>query len=448
MPNTAGPSPTGTSVDTVAQRWLDAVWGTGIVPLSHHESGQLLRRLLDRILSAASAQGGAYGAVRTVGADLVHAHFTDDRVLGASIAVLGAELPGLGCSAAAVDTVVQAFCEGYQTAMRLRMERGQEAVRQANDAARRRADEAARLLRMRYDALLEHASIGIAGVGPDGRCLEANGAYARLLGRSPEELTRVKVTEPIDPDDADAVWDDCLALLRGEQSVVRRPIRFRHAHGHALHCNLTLVAVRGRHNLVRSLLVLAEDRTRESAFDELLEGDGRRDHLTYLPHREALRAYTARTAATRGATTALFVVGIDNFAQINERHGLDVGNAVLREVGEILGRLASRHMVARLGGDTFAVLLAPNAVPGDSARVAREAVCRLRETPLRSGGVEVRLTASVGVAEHFSLMERPVDPDALLIGAERAMRRAKDLGGDRAVEADGEPLSADHWWGS
>lgn len=85
------------------------------------------------------------------------------------------------------------------------------------------------------------------------------------------------------------------------------------------------------------------------------EDEARRDPLTRLPNRRAFEDRLAQLIALEGSAT-LAICDIDHFKTINDSHGHGVGDRVLRMVGEVLGANCGPHMVARIGGEEFAVL--------------------------------------------------------------------------------------------
>jgi len=125
----------------------------------------------------------------------------------------------------------------------------------------------------------------------------------------------------------------------------------------------------------------------------------RTDELTGLPNRrsvfEALAGADARLAA--GESTAVLVVDLDRFKEINDSLGHVAGDELLRQVGPRLAEhLRSGDLMARLGGDEF-VVLARDVTAADALTLAR----RLREElrrPFRFGGMELTVDASIGVA--------------------------------------------------
>ena len=169
------------------------------------------------------------------------------------------------------------------------------------------------------------------------------------------------------------------------------------------------------------------DRMKELAAVDDLTGLYNARHLHHTVERELSRL--ART----GHPLSLVFLDLDAFKRVNDRHGHLLGSRALVEVGALLGACVRlSDTLVRYGGDEFVVVL-PNTSRRDASGVARRIQQRMSaETFLTGHGVEVRLTASVGVAT----ITRPTYTAADLIRtADEAMYWVKGHGrnGIRAV---------------
>ena len=160
------------------------------------------------------------------------------------------------------------------------------------------------------------------------------------------------------------------------------------------------------------------------------------DPLTGLANR---RAFTERfegevTAARElSGPLSLIMLDLDHFKAVNDRHGHEVGDTVLRELARRMtsGR-RDEDLVARTGGEEFAVIL-PGACRGPALAVAERIRVAVREREFPVAGA---LTISCGVA-HW---EAGDDPASLMRRADANLYRAKAAGRDRVI-AEGEPAS-------
>jgi diguanylate cyclase len=162
------------------------------------------------------------------------------------------------------------------------------------------------------------------------------------------------------------------------------------------------------------------------------------DHLTGLPNRRAFEQRFASeysSAREHGEQLAVAFCDIDNFKRINDEHGHDAGDRVLKSVAQCLQRISDdRCHVARHGGEEFVVLLRGRSLHQawellDDARSAlaeRRMVNRASDTPFG------RVTFSAGVADVFAF----TDPRAALRAADRALYRAKAEGRNKVLVAD------------
>jgi diguanylate cyclase (GGDEF)-like protein len=135
---------------------------------------------------------------------------------------------------------------------------------------------------------------------------------------------------------------------------------------------------------------------------QVLRLSGIRDTLTRLANRgyfhERADQEIVRTARS-GRPLAIAMVDIDHFKQINDAHGHAAGDIVLRRVAKVLrSSMRASDLVARLGGEEFAVLLPETTL--ENARIKLESIrLTLRETRVKlPNGSTVQVTFSAGVA--------------------------------------------------
>jgi diguanylate cyclase (GGDEF)-like protein len=159
------------------------------------------------------------------------------------------------------------------------------------------------------------------------------------------------------------------------------------------------------------------------------------DDLTGLPKRVLAEDRCRQALARRERTdeeVALLFVDLDDFKDVNDTHGHALGDELLRSVAERLtAELRSSDTCARVGGDEFVVILTSPAGSAGGREVA-ERLTRVFDHPFRLGELEVRVTASIGLA--WAGPETPTF-DELVARADAAMYEAKRLGKGRLVVA-------------
>ncbi len=152
------------------------------------------------------------------------------------------------------------------------------------------------------------------------------------------------------------------------------------------------------------------------------------DPLTALPNRLLFvdRLGDAVERARRNRQMfAVMLVDLDRFKLINDSLGLQIGDAMLRAVGERLRRtLRKSDTVARLGGDEFMILLHGVGSAEAAARVAQKLLDCLRP-PFMINGHELTTGACIGIS---MFPHDGGDPDTLIKNADTALSRAKEQG--------------------
>jgi diguanylate cyclase (GGDEF)-like protein len=165
------------------------------------------------------------------------------------------------------------------------------------------------------------------------------------------------------------------------------------------------------------------------------------DSLTGLPNRLSYKDRLARSledAGRHGRLVAALFIDLDHFSRINDTLGHEAGDYLLQQVaGRLRASCREREdevgpasaaldpEVARLGGDEFTVIMPGLADPEDAAKLARRILSSLAH-PFRLAGREIFVNASIGIAIY------PYDGkdlDMLLMHADTAMYKAKELGG-------------------
>lgn len=140
--------------------------------------------------------------------------------------------------------------------------------------------------------------------------------------------------------------------------------------------------------------------------------------------------------ATRtGSPLSCLLIDLDDFKRVNDLHGHQAGDDVLRSVVQALvGEFRAFDRVARYGGDEFVVIL-PNADLRSAAAAGARALERLQAVPVlhedTGGGPITGISASIGVAEWHA----PMSPDELIEACDAALLRSKREGKGRVTRA-------------
>jgi diguanylate cyclase (GGDEF)-like protein len=162
------------------------------------------------------------------------------------------------------------------------------------------------------------------------------------------------------------------------------------------------------------------------------------DELTGLASRRALYVDLEREwarAQRYGATLAVLMIDVDHFKRVNDNFGHQIGDRVLRLVGDVVRvTIRASDFGARFGGEEFMVL-----APETSAHAARVVAERLRQTIHRAsataGDGVPPVTMSVGIAASDDA--EATSPDQLVRLADEALYEAKRRGRDRVFISEG-----------
>jgi two-component system, cell cycle response regulator len=173
---------------------------------------------------------------------------------------------------------------------------------------------------------------------------------------------------------------------------------------------------------------------RLSARSDNMEQVALTDGLTGLQNRryfdDALAQYLDEFKRIQ-KPVGLIVLDLDHFKMVNDTHGHDVGDEVLRQVSQCLKNFTRFHdIAARLGGEEFAVV-APN-MDADSLTKFAERIRRaVADLVIVSGNVHLKVTTSVGL----TIWDGVEDPDSFYRRADRMLYQAKRQGRNRVCAA-------------
>lgn len=293
---------------------------------------------------------------------------------------------------------------------------------------RGKAEEALRnseeRLRALFDSMSEaflimEAVMSANGGVADFRFIETNPAFDRYttLGNP-----RGHTMRELMPDVA-AIWHErCESVLRtGQAARFEMPIRSGERW-------LSVSATRLDGATSQRLAIVFSDITDRKQAEETIRHASLHDPLTGLPNRAMLFEYANHMLPHNRRTSqraAVLFLDLDRFKPINDTHGHETGDAVLREVaGRLAERLRTEDIVIRLGGDEFIVLLQEIRNEGAAADVARQIIDRI-DQPYLVGELALSLSASIGISIFPGDGQ---DIDTLISHADLAMYQAKQAG--------------------
>lgn len=219
---------------------------------------------------------------------------------------------------------------------------------------RRRSEES-----LRIAATVFESFEGMVVTGPDQRILTANQSYARVTGYSVQELVgqtpRLLQSGRHDEHFYTALKDALEATGAWQGEVWNR-----RKNGEVYPAWITVTAVRAPQGEITHYVGTQTDISARKSAEEEIRLLAYYDPLTGLPNRRLMAdrlQHGLASAARLGTGGALLFVDLDNFKDLNDTQGHEIGDQLLCQVASRLGGVRQGVTVARLGGDEFVLLI-------------------------------------------------------------------------------------------
>ncbi|GIF49546.1 hypothetical protein Afe04nite_40850 [Asanoa ferruginea] len=286
----------------------------------------------------------------------------------------------------------------------------------------RTVDEVGRRERW-FRSLVEHASDITMVLDGHGVITYVTPALRPMLGQEPAAAVGQPVAAALRPVDAERLEALLASVMAGRMVTATDELEVRRADG-ARRWLEVIATGRLKDPAVVGLVLNIRDVSDTVALRERLWHDASHDPLTGLANRTLFneRAEALREPAARGRGSAVLLLDLDQFKDVNDEFGHPAGDELLRIAARrIEHSVRPADTVARLGGDEFSVILVDTteAAAADTARRIVDALAR----PVSIDDHVLRPAASVGVAVS---VDKPIE--ALLRDADEAMYAAKRHG--------------------
>ncbi|MTW21003.1 ABC transporter substrate-binding protein [Allochromatium palmeri] len=282
------------------------------------------------------------------------------------------------------------------------------------------------------DHILASIDVGVLAVEADGVITEANRRVGDMFGYRVEELIGLPLQELIPPPFRQAHAAHVNGFLKSstlERRMSQRPdLSGYRKDGSTFPAEVSLSKIRvgERWVMVATMLDVTERRLAE----EELVWRAIHDPLTGLANRAMIHERLERAlrrSKKQGHSVALLFIDLDGFKLVNDSHGHQAGDELLKTIAQrLVDHVRPGDTIGRLGGDEFVVLCDQVDTPATVANLADRLNDLLRK-PVDLSGRRLFATASIGLAIGHGTTH---SADDLLRNADAAMYQAKEQGRD------------------
>ena len=287
------------------------------------------------------------------------------------------------------------------------------------------SDQQARLC----DTALSSSSDNSYVLDLDGKFIHAN--------KSMLQLFRISLNELVGKSHLDLNFSAALEMHNAVRQVIRTAEKRRGEVKHTMssgedrYYEYILAPALADEKKVGAVVATERDVTDRKLAEEQEWYNANHDILTGLPNCRLVRdrlGQVVKQAARTATSLALLFIDLDGFKKINDLHGHDAGDQVLKEVANrLVPCVRAADTVARLGGDEFIIILQEPGEIDHIATVARKIV-KILALPIPIFNETATLSACIGIAV---FPEDSTEPELLLKNADLAMYAAKQAGGNQ-----------------
>jgi diguanylate cyclase (GGDEF)-like protein/PAS domain S-box-containing protein len=251
----------------------------------------------------------------------------------------------------------------------------------------------------RYRTLFSHTNDGVIVFNPDWTIYMANPQITGILGYSEDDLIDKNFNPKLITDDRHWIKEIQELALAGKE-VPNYEKLLKRKDGVKIPVEISTISVFDSDGNPKHFQCVIRDITGRKAFERQLQYQAEHDHLTDLPNRKYLEnRYLSDLKSGEDGNTrvSILYVDLDDFKLVNDTHGHQVGDQLLKEVAlRLKSSIRESDTVARIGGDEFIIILENVSDQEAVSKVARKLVDQISQ-PYQISGNTLSITASIGI---------------------------------------------------
>ncbi|HLA34531.1 MAG TPA: PAS domain S-box protein [Rhodocyclaceae bacterium] len=272
--------------------------------------------------------------------------------------------------------------------------------------------------------VFDASSEGITITDARWRIISVNRAFTEITGYTADEVRGHSPIRLAADRHAPDFFESMLTQIK-QSGRWEGEVWSRHRDGHIHPTWLSIAAVVNAHGAVENHIGIFTDISERKSAEARIQHLAHYDYLTELPNRSLLFERMQQTLASAQRyhrRFAVLFIDLDHFKPVNDEHGHDTGDALLREIAHRLRtQVRASDTVARHGGDEF-IILTPEMHEETEVEALGAKLLNIVAAPYAINGLTLNVTLSIGIAIYPHDGE---DTDTLLHNADAAMYRAK-----------------------
>lgn len=279
----------------------------------------------------------------------------------------------------------------------------------------------------KLSTIFHNSSAAVVTVDQSAKFIKVNDAFCRMLGYTEDEIYTKNWQDLCHPEDWPKLEHLRDRALNSHDNSFEIELRLNHRVDRPVWGLLSSSWVSDCDGTPEYTVAIIQDISDGKLAKERIKKLSLYDPLTGLPNRSRLRRIIEKAFINKSCI-GLLSLDLDKFKVINDSLGPTAGDRLLQKIAERLRSIESaKGLLARTGGDEFALLISDLDSPAILSEIARKILESLA-TPFTFAGKQIYTTASIGIV--FSC-DKNTNAESLLMHADSAMYAAKEQGGNR-----------------